>query len=954
MTRNREFFRWMNLARTSPSNPLEADRPHRRRRALRRVGLAAALAAAALIVAQVVLAVPPTNVSFTVEPSSPTRGQVVTFTASDQISDPDGGTITSYDWNFGDGTTASGPSPSVQHTYANSTPAGEKTVTLRVTDSNMETTEVSQPVQVVNVGPTAAVSCSPSTVAPNQATTCNSTGSGDTEGPISYAWDIDGDGFDDGTDASEQFSFGAPGPKMITLRVTDSDNATATDQDTVTVSNATPTARFTVSPANPTVNQPVEFNGSGSTDPEGEPLTYEWDLDGDGQFDDGTGATITHPGFATGGNHTVQLRVTDPQNNSDTETQIVTVGNTPPSASFNFSGTNSVTPAVPDVNEPIDFISTATDPNGNGTITSHEWDLDYNGTTFTADRVGANIQHSFSTPGNKRIALRVTDSSGASNTADRTVRVNALPVARPSSLNPQAESGQKYNVPLINQPILFTGGAVPQLPGAPPAPGCPASGGSPGSQASTDAEGAIAKYEWDLDGDGIFETDRGTNPDAPYPGFPTAGDRTAVLRVTDSDGATAQATLQFRVNTAPTAAFVFEPLTPIIGEEVTFGSTASDPDAADSGKHIFSWDLDNDGTFCEAGETGGTVKRIFPTANTSPGHPVTLRVTDDGGITRPVTRNVVVQNTVPRGSIGFSPDAPLPTEPVTFNGSASSPSGKPIQSMEWDFDFPANFDPSTQTFEANASGSTVSQAFSTAGPKRVGLKIQEQGGGFAIVTATVVVNSPPRAGFTVSPPEAFVGDGVTLSSTSSDLDNPIARQDWDLDNDGQFDDANAAVVSANFTRAGTYPLALRVTDSRGATSTATGQVVIRTRPILPPPPTPLLSGVVIEGRFLLFRRDTKVKSLRVRAPAGSKISVRCLGKKNCPKPMTKTSKGSKKLPFKKLQRKFRPKTKLIITVTKSGFIGRQTTFTMRRRKPPLRRDLCLNPGAKTATPCPSG
>jgi PKD repeat protein len=579
-----------------------------------------------------------------------------------------------------------------------------------------------------------------------------------------------------------------------------------------------------------------------------------------------------------------------------------------------------------------------------------DWDLDGDGQFNNGS--GGTIQHSFGTPGNKTVGLRATDSSGETNSTTRTVRVNALPVARPSSLNPQAEPGQKYNVPLINQPIQFRGGSVPALPGASPAPGCPTSGGSPASQGSTDAEAAIARYEWDLDGDGSFETDRGTDPTAPHPGFPAAGERTAVLRVTDSDGATAQTPLQFRVNTAPAAAFVFEPLTPIIGEEVTFGSTSSDPDAADSGKHIFSWDLDNDGTFCETGETGGTVKRTFPTANVNPGHPVTLRVTDDGGITRPVTRNVIVQNTVPTGSISFAPDAPLPEQPVTFTGSASSPTGKAIASKEWDF----SFDPSSSQFDVEATGDSVSRAFPTPGPKTVALRIQEAGGGFRIVTTTVNVNAPPRAGFTVSPGEAFVGDGVTLSSTSADPDGPLVRQDWDLDNDGQFDDANAAVVSANFTRAGTYPLALRVTDSRGATSTSTGQVVIRTRPVPPPPPptpTPLLSGVLIELQGRLAGKYTRVKRLLVRAPKDSMITVRCLGKK-CPKRLTKQSKGSKKLRFKKLERRFLPKTKLIVSVTKNGFIGKRTSWTMRRRKAPLRQDLCLMPGAKKATPCPAG
>jgi large repetitive protein len=854
MTRNREFFRWMNLARTSPSNPLESQRPQSPRRALRRLGVPAAAAALLLIVTQVVLAAPPTadfdfNGSNPVTPKVPDVGETVDFSAT--VTDPDVGDTHTFAWDFGDGT-GTGQNPS--HTYSS---PGEKSVTLTVTDAPGG--ETSTPVTKtfrVNAPPTAAITgCDPNP-APNRPFNCTGGGS-DPEGPVSLAWDKDGDGFDDGGNSPQSFSFADADTYTIRLRVTDSDGSTDIAEQEVTVGNSAPTATITavtpLPPQNgnvPHVGQQIRFEGTG-TDLNGDNLSFTWSFPGEG-----------------------------------------TAG-------------------------------------------------------------GQSVTHAFGSHGPKTVTLTVSDGTDT-GTATADVTVNALPVARAGVLNTAREQGQRNDVPLVGQTFALTGGQIPAFPPAPASPG------------STDADGANGRpgapageptYRWDLDNDTQF--DDATGESIPFGPIATPGPITVGLEVTDSRGAKATTSLTFNVNSEPTPSFTIEPLTPIIGEEITFNSNSSDTQD-NAGQLAYNWDLDDDGNFGEAGsatqveERGQSVKRSFPTANINPGHRVRLRVTDTGGITREATRNVIVQNTVPRGSIGFSPDAPLPTEPVTFNSSASSPSGKPIQSMEWDFDFPANFDPSTQTFEANASGSTVSQAFSTAGPKRVGLKIQEQGGGFAIVTATVVVNSPPRAGFTVSPPEAFVGDGVTLSSTSSDLDNPIARQDWDLDNDGQFDDANAAVVSASFTRAGTYPLALRVTDSRGATSTATGQVVIRARPILPPPPTPLLSGVVIEGRFLLFRRDTKVKSLRVRAPAGSKISVRCLGKKNCPKPMSKTSKGSKKLPFKKLQRKFRPKTKLIITVTKSGFIGRQTTFTMRRRKPPLRRDLCLNPGAKTATPCPSG
>ena len=48
----------------------------------------------------------------------------------------------------------------------------------------------------------------------------------------------------------------------------------------------------------------VSFSGTGSTDPDGDTLTYAWDLDGDGAYDDSTAAapsfTYTSPGSVPG------------------------------------------------------------------------------------------------------------------------------------------------------------------------------------------------------------------------------------------------------------------------------------------------------------------------------------------------------------------------------------------------------------------------------------------------------------------------------------------------------------------------------------------------------------------------------------------------------------------------------------------------------------------------------
>jgi PKD repeat protein len=71
----------------------------------------------------------PPVAAFTFSPTAPAVGQTVAFDAS-ASNDPDG-TITSYAWNFGDGTTGSGVTTS--HVYAT---AGSFAITLTVTDNS--------------------------------------------------------------------------------------------------------------------------------------------------------------------------------------------------------------------------------------------------------------------------------------------------------------------------------------------------------------------------------------------------------------------------------------------------------------------------------------------------------------------------------------------------------------------------------------------------------------------------------------------------------------------------------------------------------------------------------------------------------------------------------------------------------------------------------------------------
>jgi secreted trypsin-like serine protease len=85
-------------------------------------------------------------------------------------------------------------------------------------------------------------------------------------------------------------------------------------------------------------------------------------------------------------------------------------------------------------------------------------------------------------------------------------------------------------------------------------------------------------------------------------------------------------------------------------------------------------------------------------------------------------------------------------------------------------------------------------------------------------------DAPPVAGFVVSGPLQTDRE-VTFTSTSQDAGH-ISDLAWDLDGDGQFDDAQGPVAKAIFTSGGTWVVRLRVSDERGQSAVATRRVEI--------------------------------------------------------------------------------------------------------------------------------
>jgi PKD repeat protein len=84
----------------------------------------------------------------------------------------------------------------------------------------------------------------------------------------------------------------------------------AVDQTFVARFNGLPRARVTATPTTGKAPLVVQLSAAGSVDPEGAALTYAWDLDGDTQLDDATGATVSQT-YTTKGTRQVTVRVTD-------------------------------------------------------------------------------------------------------------------------------------------------------------------------------------------------------------------------------------------------------------------------------------------------------------------------------------------------------------------------------------------------------------------------------------------------------------------------------------------------------------------------------------------------------------------------------------------------------------------------------------------------------------------
>lgn len=123
-----------------------------------------------------------------------------------------------------------------------------------------------------------------------------------------------------------------------------------------TGTNSRPVASISADPDSGPTPLSVAFSAAGSTDPDGDSLTYAWDLSGDGVFDDAVGPSADWT-YQQPGTYDVAVRVTDPGGASDVAGTTVTVGNTRPTASIQLPTPGEYSPGTM-----VPFAGTGSDP----------------------------------------------------------------------------------------------------------------------------------------------------------------------------------------------------------------------------------------------------------------------------------------------------------------------------------------------------------------------------------------------------------------------------------------------------------------------------------------------------------------------------------------------------------------------------------------------------------------
>src|SRR3954467_3294919 len=545
-----------------------------------------------------------------------------------------------------------------------------------------------------------------------------------------------------------------------------------------------PTPSIQATPTAPRIGSPVVLETGAAS----RGATLAWDLDGDGQFDDATGTKVTRT--FNGGTPLVGVRETDQFGRAGSATLTLATH------TFNARPSGTVTFSTPSARTGHAVTVTGESDDPDGRIASVDLDLDGDGVYETP---GAQHDVTFATPGVQKIGARFTDDAGGAATASATLGVHADNLA-PRLQVQLAQANGSYT---IGAPLV-AGDAIVNAYG-------------------NDPDGTIAGFDFDLDGNGSYETH--AEPGARVPNGISgvastsfmAGAHEIGVRVTDADGGTA--TLRQSVLAVPEWPITGAHEPPVVPMYAGVVARPGVPVTLLAGQleggATLTWDADDDGQFDDG--TGASPQFTFPqagehTVRVKAGNAVawaTVSVRDAPAL--PPVLNVNLPNAVRAGrAVGFDASA--------------SPADGVSGAVDLTYDLKGD-----GTFDDVPSGQ-FGYTWTFPGPATVAIKATA-GAQSAIRTfdvATLDGNLGPGALWNPMPlgfpgPAAFgqpvflAGRATVLDGYGSDPDDDFAccTFRWDEDGDGTYGDPSGTVTQHVFT-AGEHSAGLRVTDDDGA------------------------------------------------------------------------------------------------------------------------------------------
>jgi gliding motility-associated-like protein len=306
-----------------------------------------------------------------------------------------GGSVTLWNWDFGDGTTSTLENPT--HTY---TSENSFNVLLSVTDNNgcssnlnklAYATAYSSPISLFSQDKSTGCSIPLVVVFTN-----NSTGSG-----LDYDWSFGNGNVSNILTPADQ-TYTALGSFTNRLIVTNSDGCKDTSSLAVVIEPFV--ADFSQDNSSACINETIVFSDLSTTIA----TTWSWD------FGDGTTSSAQNPshGYSTSGTYTVELVSTGPGGCTDNviKTNVITI-NPPPTVVFVADDTSACQAPFT-----VNFTDNTTD------AVSWSWNFG-DGNTSTDE----NPSNTYISLGNFNVSLTVTDVNGCSATLSENALVNIVP-----------------------------------------------------------------------------------------------------------------------------------------------------------------------------------------------------------------------------------------------------------------------------------------------------------------------------------------------------------------------------------------------------------------------------------------------------------------------------------------------------------------------------------------------